>query len=109
MPINKLIWSSSMTLWAGGWSFLALALMFYWVDYKGHTKGLEWLKYYGMNSIVAYVLAQVVNFRGIVESVSYGLKPYLGDYYSVWITFGNYLIVFLILRILYKQKIFIRA
>ena len=88
---------------------MALALMFYWVDYKGHTKGLEWLKYYGMNSIVAYVVAQVVNFRGVVESVSYGLRPYLGDYYSAWITVGSCLIVFLILRILYKNKIFIRV
>lgn len=109
MPINKLIWSSSMTLWAGGWSFLALAVMFYWVDYKGHTKGLEWLKYYGMNSIVAYVVAQVVNFRGVVESISYGLKAYLGDFYSAWITFGSCLIVFIILRYMYKRGIFLRV
>lgn len=109
MPINKQIWSSSMTLWAGGWSFIALAVFYYIIDYKGYKRGLEWLKYYGMNSIVAYMLANAVNFRGVVDSVSYGLKPLLGDYYNVWLTFGNFFIVFLILRILYKQQKFIRV
>lgn len=109
MPINKQIWSSTMTLWAGGWSFIALAVFYYIIDYKGYKRGLEWLKYYGMNSIVAYMLANAVNFRGVVDSVSYGLKPLLGDYYNVWLTFGNFFIVFLILRILYKQQKFIRV
>ncbi|MBR6814877.1 MAG: DUF5009 domain-containing protein [Alistipes sp.] len=109
MPINKQIWSSSMTLWAGGWSFIALAVFYYIIDYKGYKRGLEWLKYYGMNSIVAYMLANAVNVRSVVDSVSYGLKPLLGDYYNVWLTFGNFFIVFLILRILYKQQKFIRV
>ena len=109
MPINKQIWSSTMTLWAGGWSFIALAVFYYIIDYKGYKRGLEWLKYYGMNSIVAYMLAEAVNFRSVVDSVSYGLKPSLGDYYNVWLTFGNFFIVFLILRILYKQQKFIRV
>lgn len=109
MPINKQIWSSSMTLWAGGWSFIALAVFYYIIDYKSYKRGLEWLKYYGMNSIVAYMLANAVNFRSVVDSVSYGLKPLLGDYYNVWLTFGNFFIVFLILRILYKQQKFIRV
>ena len=98
-----------MTLWAGGWSFIALAVFYYIIDYKGYKRGLEWLKYYGMNSIVAYMLADAVNFRSVVDSVSYGLKPLLGDYYNVWLTFGNFFIVFLILRILYKQQKFIRV
>lgn len=109
MPINKQIWSSTMTLWAGGWSFIALAVFYYIIDYNGYKRGLEWLKYYGMNSIVAYMLANAVNFRSVVDSVSYGLKPLLGDYYNVWLTFGNFFIVFLILRILYKQQKFIRV
>ena len=109
MPINKQIWSSTMTLWAGGWSFIALAVFYYIIDYKSYKRGLEWLKYYGMNSIVAYMLANAVNFRSVVDSVSYGLKPLLGDYYNVWLTFGNFFIVFLILRILYKQQKFIRV
>ncbi len=109
MPINKIIWSSSMVLWAGGWSFLAMALFYYWIDYKGHTYGLNWLKIYGTNSIAAYVLGETISFRSVVTSVSYGLEPYLGEYYSVWVTFGNFFIVFLILRIMYKNNYFLKV
>lgn len=72
-----------------------MALFYYWIDCKGHDWGLNWLKIYGMNSITAYLLGEVVNFRCVVASVSYGLERYLGDYYSVWLCFSNYLIVFL--------------
>lgn len=73
MPVIKRLWTCSMTLLAGGYSFLLMALFYYWVDYCGNTKGLNWLKIYGMNSITAYILGEVVNFRSIANSVSYGL------------------------------------
>lgn len=69
---------------------------------------LNWLKIYGMNSITAYMLGEVVNFRCVAASVSYGLERYLGDYYPVWLSFVNYLIVFLILRMMYKHRIFLK-
>ena len=47
-----------------------------------------------MNSITAYILGEVINFRCIAASVSYGLEQYLGGYYQVWLSFANYLIVF---------------
>lgn len=108
MPIIKRIWSCSMTLLAGGYCFLLMALFFYWIDYKGHTKGLKWLIIYGVNSISAYILGEMVNFRSIATSISYGLEQFMGDYYAVWITFVNYLIVFLILRMMYKLNIFLK-
>lgn len=109
MPINKIIWSSSMVLWAGGWSFLVLGVMFYLVDCKGLGKGFGWLKYYGKNSILAYMLAQVFNFRPLVDSLTRGLKPMMGDYYGVLLTFGHFLVIFLILRMMYKHKTFLRV
>lgn len=108
MPIIKRVWSSSMVLYAGGICFLLMALFYYIIDYRGYTRGLNWLKIYGMNAITAYVLGEVVNFRSIVQSVSYGLQPILGDFYSVWLTFGNFLILFLILFVMYRRKIFIK-
>ena len=106
MPIIKPIWTSSMTLLSGGFCFLLMALFYFVVDYKGWSKGLNWLKFYGMNSITAYVLGQTINFRSIVQSVSYGLKPFLGDFYDTWLTFGNVLILFFILRWMFKRRIF---
>ena len=108
MPIIKRIWTCSMALYAGGFSFILLGLFHYFVDYKGWTSGVSWLRIYGMNSITAYMLGEAVNFRSVVNSVSYGLEQYMGDWYNVWLTFGNYAIVFLILLVLYKNKVFIK-
>lgn len=108
MPIIKRIWSGSMTLLAGGYCFLLMGLFFYWIDYKGHKRGLEWLKIYGMNSITAYMLAQVINFRSIARSLFYGFEQYLGDFYPIWISFVHYTIIFLILKHMYDKKIFLK-
>ncbi len=107
-PIIKRIWTSSMTLYSGGLCAALMALTYWWVDVRGHHRGLDWLKIYGMNPITAYVLGEVVNFRSIVASVSYGLAPILGEWYAVWLTFGNFLILFLILRVMYKNNIFLK-
>lgn len=108
MPIIKRIWTGSMVLLSSGYCFLLMALFYYWIDVRGHSKGLEWLKIYGMNSITAYVLGEVVNFRCVAASVSYGLEQYLGGYYAVWLSFANYLILFFILRIMYKHRVFLK-
>lgn len=107
-PIIKHLWTSSMTLFAAGWCTLLMALSYWIVDVKGHSRGLDWLKIYGMNPITAYVLGEVINFRSIVHSLSFGLQPLMGDWYNVWLTFGNFLILFLILRIMYKREIFLK-
>lgn len=108
MPIVKRIWTCSMTLLSAGYCFLLLAAFYGWMDVLKHHRGLDWLKIYGMNSIVAYMLGEVINFRSIVRSVSYGLEPLLGAQYPTWLTFGNALILFFILRWMYKQQIFVK-
>ena len=108
MPIIKTIWSSSMTLFSGGICMLLMALFYYIVDYKGYKTGISWLKYYGTNSIFAYV-AGVVNLRCVVHSLTHGLQQYMGDYYGVLLTFGSGMIMFFILRCMYKSKIFLRV
>lgn len=108
MPIIKRLWTSSMTLYSSGLCFMLMAIFYYIIDCKGYSKGLNWLKIYGMNAITAYLLGEVINFRSIVSSVSYGLQQYLGDYYGAWLTFGNSLILFLILRAMYRHRIFLK-
>lgn len=108
-PIIKRIWSTSMTLYSAGLCYLMMALFYYVIDCRGFSRGLGWLKIYGMNPITAYVLGEVINFRSIVSSVSYGLAPLLGEYWNVWLTFGNFVILYLILLLMYKQKVFIKV
>ena len=110
MPVIKRLWTASMTLLAGGWCFLLMALFYYLVDVCHFRRGLGWLKIYGMNSITAYVLGEVVNFHSIAASLSYGLRPIIGDeWYAAWLTFANFLILFLILRFMYRRNIFIKV
>lgn len=107
-PIIKRLWTSSMTLFSGGLCMLLMAATYWFVDVRGYIRGLNWLKIYGMNPITAYCLGEVINFRSIVSSISYGLQPILGDWYSVWLTFGNFLLLFLLLRFLYSRNIFLK-
>ena len=109
MPIIKKIWTSSMTLYSSGICFLLMALFYYLVDYRNYGKYLNWLKIYGMNSILAYMLYQIVNFTALSESLFYGTEQYLGDYYRVLIRLANVSFIFLILWIMYRQKKFLKV
>ena len=109
MPVIKTIWTSSMVLVSSGYCFLLMGLFYYWIDYKGHRSGITWLKVYGMNSIVAYMLANVVNFRCIGESLFYGLEQYMGSYYSFLMALWNIGAVYVIIRFMYKRGIFLKV
>lgn len=109
MPIIKTIWTSSMVLVSSGYCFLLMGLFYYWIDYKGHRSGITWLKVYGMNSIVAYMLANAVNFRCIGESLFYGLEQYMGSYYSFLMTLWNIGAVYVIIWFMYKRGIFLKV
>lgn len=109
MPVIKTIWTSSMVLVSSGYCFLLMGLFYYWIDYKGHRSGITWLKVYGMNSIVAYMLANVVNFRCIGESLFYGLEQYMGSYCSFLMTLWNIGAVYVIIWFMYKRGIFLKV
>lgn len=108
-PVIKKIWTSSMVLVSSGYCFLFMALFYYIIDYKGWRKYTGWLKVYGMNSIVAYMLTMCVNFSCIGHSLFHGLEPYMGAYYQVLITLSNVAIVYFILWCLYKKQLFLRV
>lgn len=108
-PIIKRLWTASMTLFSGGICFILMSLFYWLIDIKGYFNGLNWLKIYGTNAITAYVLGEVVNFRSIVHSVSFGLEHIIGvQWYNVWLTFGNFTILFFILWAMYRNKIYIK-
>lgn len=109
LPVIKKIWTSSMVLVSSGYCFLLMALFYYWIDYKGHRRNITWLKVYGMNSIVAYMLANVVNFSCISESLLFGLQQYMGNYYPVLIVSCNAFVLYVILLQLYRRNIFLKV
>ena len=108
-PIIKRIWTASMTLYSAGWCYLLLAIFYWWIDVKEHRKGWNWLLYYGCNAITAYLIGEVINFRSIAESLLHGTEQYLQDWYPTLITAGNSIIIFFILKIMYKNKLFLKV
>ena len=108
-PIIKKIWSSSMTLFSGGICCLLMALSYYIVDVRGRWRGLEWLEFYGKNSILAYCIGEIIRFTSISESLLYGLKPIVLEWYPFIITLANVAILFFILRHLYRQGVFLKV
>ena len=106
-PIIKKIWSSSMTLYSGGICFLLLALTYYIVDVRGWHKGLDWLKIYGMNAITAYCIGEVVRFTSVSESLLHGFSTF--SWYPVLIAFADASILFGILYLMYKNKVFLKV
>lgn len=109
-PCIKKIWSSSMTLYSAGLCSLALALVYLIVDVWGKgNKSLGWFKFFGMNSIAAYCIGEVINFSSVSRSLLHGFDHILGEYYPLLITFCNVTILFLIMRFMYKKGIFIKV
>ena len=108
MPVVKKLWTSSMVLVSSGYCFVLMALFYWLIDYKGRNRRIGWLKVYGMNSIVAYMLATCVNFSSVSRSLFYGLQQYVGDFYPALIALSNATIVYLILWVMYRQKVFLK-
>lgn len=108
MPIIKHIWTSSMTLFSSGICFILMALFYYLVDYKDYGKYLTWLKIYGMNSILAYMLCELIDFSSVVNSLFHGTEQFLGNYYQAFIRFGNASIIFTILWLMYRKRMFFK-
>lgn len=106
-PIIKHLWTSSMVLWAGGWSFLLLALFYLVIDI------LEWRRWaypfvvIGANAITVYLGAHIVQLDKLARAL-----PFLGgdgEATELAVAFVVLLIVWIPLWILYRRKIFLRV
>ena len=108
-PVVKRIWTASFTLYSAGWCYLLLAFFYWWIDVKGHTKGVGWLLCFGCNAITAYLIGEIVNFRGVADSLLYGTAQYLDGWYQVLLTLCNSVILFFILKLMYRANIFLKV
>jgi predicted acyltransferase len=108
-PVIKKIWSSSLTLLSGGICFLLMALVYYLVDVCKCKLEMKGIACFGMNSIAVYMIGQKVKFTSVSQSLLFGLEPFTGTYYPLVITAGNALILYLIIRGMYRYKIFLKV
>lgn len=132
-PINKKLWTSSFTLFAGGWSLLLLALAIYLIDIKRigradvsradapeHPTVWKPLLVFGTNSILAYMVSE------LLDSVLHNTHPYPPEstkrflarhllnaiphpgWMSVVYSVGFVLICWLIVYPFYRKRIFLK-
>jgi predicted acyltransferase len=123
VPINKKIWTDSFVLFSGGFSLMALALLYWLIDRRGWSKGSAPALVFGSNAILGFALANVltpifglVHFHGaggefltipalVNEAFSRFLNP--------WNASLAYALLFVLLNMailwpLYHRRIFLR-
>ena len=61
--------------------------------------------YFSLNLSANSVMRGRLDARRTLKSLVADLR---GNYYSVWLSFANYLIVFFILQMMYKHRIFLK-
>jgi predicted acyltransferase len=113
-PVIKRICTASFIFITGGYTILALTLLFYIVDIAGYKKWIKLFLFFGMNSIFIYVFSNTIGYQwlnGFTEIFTRGFMNFFhtGD---ALINITNSIIVLLIdiylLYWLYKKKIFFR-
>jgi predicted acyltransferase len=109
-PIIKHAWTSSMVLWAGGWSYLLLALFYLVIDVLGFRAWAFPFVVIGSNAIAVYMATHLFDFHHIGDIFVGGLAGHVADYtYQALRDVAAFAVVWLILFYLYRKKTFIRV
>jgi len=108
-PIIKHIWTSSMVLYAGGWSLVLLGLFYLAFD----MLPLRFLAFpfvvIGMNAIAVYMITRVYDFRHLGDIVVSGLSRWTGDWHDFVRAVAGVLVIWLILFYMYRKRTFIKV
>ena len=108
-PIVKHIWTGSFVLFSGGLCFVLLAVFYLLID---EMKWQRWSKPFiiiGSNSIVAYTAWHLFDFGQVSDVFTRGFEASAGDWYGLIRSVGAFLVIFLILRYMYRNRIFVKV
>ncbi|OGV69181.1 MAG: hypothetical protein A2283_13115 [Lentisphaerae bacterium RIFOXYA12_FULL_48_11] len=111
LPIIKKVWTSTYVLYAGGWSYLLLAVFYLVIDVWGLRRWAVPFKVIGMNAIVAYMAWNLFSpaFGQIARVFTGGLKLYTtAPYYPSIEKTGTFLVLWLILYMMYRTRTFVK-
>jgi heparan-alpha-glucosaminide N-acetyltransferase len=111
-PIVKRVWTSSYTLYSGGWVVLILSGFYALIDWKGWRRCAFPLGVVGMNSIAVYVMSWTMSgFFGnaLDRHLGRAISVIAGPTFQPLLHgFAVMLIFWLILFWMYRRKIFLR-
>ena len=113
-PINKTLWSSSFTCFAGGLSFLLFALFYYVIDVRGRRSWTLFFRVIGLNSITIYLAQPMIGFSHLNRFLFGGLAHWAGEYAGepvgeVFLRAGYVTCCWLFLYFLYRKQIFLKV
>jgi len=108
-PINKFLWNSSYTLFAGGWCLLLLALFYWIIDIREYRKWAFPFVVIGMNPITIYVAQRFIKFGDFADIFVHGFIDNMGDFQPLFWAMCVLTVKWLFLYFLYRQKIFLKA
>lgn len=114
LPIIKHIWTSSMVLWAAGWSYLLLALFYLLIDAIGLRFWAFPFVVLGMNAIFVYMVNSVLGFRRFSDPIVGGLARNVGEWFGepykeALLAVAAFAVAWLILLYMYRKKTFLRV
>lgn len=125
-PINKKLWTSSFVLHVAGIDCLILAVLMWWIDIKGNTKGTFFFKVLGMNAIAAFVISELPipllsYFKTTFDGKNVGFYTYIYKAFYVPLFFNNLKLAsmafalswlcccWLLLYVMYRKKVFLKV
>ncbi|MCG2789572.1 MAG: DUF5009 domain-containing protein [Actinomycetia bacterium] len=108
-PVNKILWTSSYVLFAGGISLLLFGLFYWLIDYKGYKKWAFPFIVIGMNAITIYVVQALFDFGILVDILIHGFVGRMGNFGEAFFFICMLAIKWLFLYFLYKKKIFLKV
>jgi len=107
-PIIKRLWTSSFVLYSGGWCLLLLALFYLIIDVLNYRKWAFFFKVIGMNAIAVYTATNIFKFRHIGDIFVGGLLGRIGPWDSFVQNLAAFIVVWLILYLMYRKRLFIK-
>jgi predicted acyltransferase len=108
-PIVKHIWTGSFVLFSGGLCYLLLAVFYLLID---EIKWQRWAKPFviiGSNSILAYTAWHLFDFGLVSDVFTRGFEAGAGDWYGFIRAVAAFLVIYLILRYMYRNRIFVKV
>lgn len=110
-PVNKNLWTSSFVLVTGGCSLIFLSIFYLIIDIWGYRRWAFFFVVIGMNAITIYLLQSgIFNFWDASNYFFGGLASKVGGDWSQLISAIGYVtIVWLVLYMLYKKRIFLKV
>ena len=114
IPINKILWTPSYTLFMAGLSGGAFLFVYWLVDELGAQGWLKPLQIFGMNALAAYVVSRIgadllkkhVHGESIYRDL---LLPWMEAHWaSLAFALLNVLAVFVVVWLMYRRRIFLK-